>query len=140
MEMKHTPGLNLESHEGLGNGLGLGLLLLAVLSKASLTLLDDLRVLLLIIGAEEVHVVVVVGSLGVGGQLSGLRAVGSVGLGGIAGEGGVLSLERGDVLVPASSVGVLLGVRGTGEGLEGHDIGLGGSIAIFQLALCHHHR
>ena len=132
MEMKHTPRLNLKSHQGLGNGLGLGLLLLAVLSKASLTLGNNLRVLLFLVTAEEVHVVVVLSRLvlGVGGQLGALRAIGSVGLGGITREAGELRLERSNMLVPASNVRVLLSVRGAREGLEGHNIGLGRSIAI----------
>jgi hypothetical protein len=34
------------------------------------------------------------------------------------------------VLVPAGNVGVLGSVRGGGEGLVGHDIGLAGRVAV----------
>lgn len=89
-------------------------------------LLSNLGVFFLIT-AEEVHVVIIIGSglvLGVGGELRTLRAVGSELLGGITREGTELGLVRGDVLVPTGNVGVLLSVRGAGEGLEGYNIGL----------------
>ena len=127
-----TPGLDLQGHQGLGSGLGtLGGLLGLVLLEALVALSNSLGVLLLRVGAEEVLLLVLLGLvLGVDGQLSGLGTVGSEGLGGVTGEGGELALVRGDVLVPAGNVGVLLGVGGGAEGLEGHNIGLAGSITI----------
>lgn len=130
----HTPRLNIQRHDGLGGGLRLALLLLAVLGQALLTDTGSLGVLLLVVGAEQVDVVVLLlsggGLGGVQGDLGDLGAVGGVGLGGIAGEGGELGLVRGDVLVPPGGVGVLGGVRGGGDGLEGGNVGLGGGVAV----------
>ncbi|KAL2279417.1 hypothetical protein FJTKL_13487 [Diaporthe vaccinii] len=127
-------GLNIHSHDGLGGGLRLALLLLAVLGQTLLTDTGGLSILLLVVGAEQVDIVVVIsgggGLGGVQGDLSDLRAVGGVWLGGIAGEGGELGLVRGDVLVPPGGVGVLGGVRGGGDGLEGGNVGLGGGVAV----------
>lgn len=134
--MQHTPGLDVEGHDGLGSDLGLGSLLLTVGSEALLANAFSLGILLLV-AAEQVDVVVVVVTTGLLRSLGGvdrhlgdLGAVGSVGLGGIAREGGELALVGSDVAVPPSSVGVLLGVRGLGEGLEGGDISLRGGVAV----------
>ncbi|KAI6770401.1 hypothetical protein HG530_005030 [Fusarium avenaceum] len=128
--------LDVKGDDGLGNSLGLVLLLLAVLSKTLLADADSLGVLLLVVAAEQVDVVIVASlslllrGLGrVDGHLSGLRAVGGVRSGSITGEGGELALVAGNVLVPSSSVGVLLLVGGAGQSLEGSDISLRGGLA-----------
>lgn len=130
--MKHTPGLDLQGHKRLSSGLGaLGGLLGLVLLEALVALSDSGSILLLRVGTKEVLLLVLLGLvLGVDGELGGLRAVGSEGLGGVTGEGGELALVRGDVLVPAGNVGVLGSVGGGAEGLESHNIGLAGGIAI----------
>jgi hypothetical protein len=129
----HTPGLDLEGHQGLGGGLGaLSGLLGLVLLETLVALSNNGGILLLRVGAEEVLLLLVLLGLvlGVDGELGGLGAVGSEGLGGVTGEGGELALVRGDVLVPAGNVGEL-GSVGTGaEGLEGHNIGLAGGVAV----------
>lgn len=125
------PGLDVESDDRLGGGLGtLGLLLRLVLSQALLADSDSLGVLLLIVATEQVDVIVLLGGSG-GGSGGGhrLRAVGGVGSGGIAGEGGEVRLVAGDVLVPAGSVDVLAGVRGRLNGLEDSNIGLRSSVS-----------
>jgi hypothetical protein len=133
----HTPGLNLHGDKGLGSGLGLVGLLGLVLVETLVALSNNLGVLLLRVGAEEVLIIILLGLvLGVGGKLSGLGAVGGEGLGGVTGEGGEFALVRGDVLVPAGDVGVLLSVGGAVEGLEGHDIGLAGRGAVEWSAMC----
>jgi hypothetical protein len=133
----HTPGLNLHGDKGLSSGLGLVGLLGLVLLETLVALSNNLGVLLLRVGAEEVLIVILLGLvLGVGGKLSGLGAVGSEGLGGVTGEGGEFALVRGDVLVPAGDVGVLLSIGGAAEGLEGHDIGLAGRGAVEWSAMC----
>jgi hypothetical protein len=135
-EWKRTPRLDIEGHDRLGGGLGaLGLLLLAVLGQALLADADSLGVLLLVIAAEEVDVLVLLllsrgGLGGVQGDLGDLGAVDGVGRGGIAGERREVVLERGDVLVPAGRVGVLGGVGGRAQGLEGDNIGLRGGVAV----------
>lgn len=127
---KITPGLDLHGDNGLRGGLGLVLLLLLVLSQALLADPGRLLILLLVIAAEEVDVLLRLGVLGgVDGQLLGLRAVAAVRLGGIAGEVGEITLVRGDVLVPARRVGVLLGVRGGLDGLVNGNISLRGRVA-----------
>ncbi len=130
--MKHTPGLDLQGHKRLRSGLGaLGGLLGLVLLEALVALSHGGGILLLRVGTEEVLLLVLLGLiLGVDGELGGLRAVGSEGLRGVTGEGGELALVRGDVLVPAGNVGVLGSVGGGAEGLERHNIGLAGGIAI----------
>lgn len=129
----HTPRLDVNGDNGLGSGLGLALLLLAVLGETLLTDTLSLGIFLLIIRAKQVDVVVVVvGSRGLGGvqgDLGGVGAVDGVGLGGITRESGKLILVGGDVLVPPSGVGVLGRVGGGGDGLEGHDVGLGSGVA-----------
>ena len=95
-----------------------------------------LGILLLIIAAKEVDIVVILLSGGLGstsgvdGQLLGAGAVGGVLLGSIAGQGTELGLVRGDVLVPAVGVGVLLGGGRLLEGLERLDISLRGRGAV----------
>lgn len=130
----HTPRLNLQRDKGLSNTLRLRLLLLPVRRKVGLTLLNDLGVL--IFTAEEVHVIIFVSGLilGVSGDLGRLGAVSSESLRRVTRESRELRLVRGNVLVPASNVGVLLGVRSAREGLEGHDIGLGRRVASGELA------
>lgn len=133
---KHTPRLHIHSHNGLGSRLGLALLLLAVLSQTLVPDTGRLRILLLVVRAEQVDILVVVvssssGGLGrVQGDLGGIGAVDGVGLGGVAGEGGELGLEGRNVLVPAGGVGVLGRVGGGGDGLEDGDVGLGGVVAV----------
>lgn len=130
-----TPWLDVKGNDRLGGNLGLGGLLLLVGSETLLTDANGLRVLLLV-GAEQVDVIVVLSS-GLGGRslgrvhgdLGDLRAVDGVGLGSITGESGELILERGNVLVPPGSGRVLGGIRGAGESLEGGDIGLRRSVA-----------
>jgi hypothetical protein len=67
--------------------------------------------------------------------VSRLGTVGSELLGGVAGKRREFRLERGDVLVPTGSVGVLgsLGLRL--QGLEGLDIGLGWGVALKSVSL-----
>jgi hypothetical protein len=129
---KHTPGLDLKGDNGLGSGLGaLGGLLGLVILETAVALLNNGSILLLRVGTEEVLLLILLGLvLGVGGEVSTLGAVGSESLGGVTGESGELALVRGDVLVPAGDVGVLLSVGGSAEGLEGHDISLAGRRAI----------
>lgn len=85
----HTPGLDVQGHDRLGDRLGLVLLLLLVLSQALLAEGRSLGILLLVVAAKQIDIVVVLGSRGLGGvQGSGdlLRAVLGVGLGRIARE------------------------------------------------------
>jgi len=130
-----TPGLDVQGDDRLGSGLRLASLLCGVLLEALLTNTGVLSILLLVVRAEEVNVVIVlllsVGSgLGrVDGELRGLGAVSSELLGRVTGERRELGLERGDVLVPAVGVGVLGDIRGSLQGLEGLDIGLGRTVA-----------
>lgn len=130
---EHTPGLDVHGDDRLGSNLGLGLLLLAVLGQALLTDAGGLGVLLLVVAAEEVDVVVLLRGRGLGGvqgDLGNIRAVDGVGLAGIAGEGRELLFVRGDVLVPAGRVGVLGGVGGGVQGLEGNGISLRGRVTV----------
>lgn len=114
---KHTPWLDVKGDDGLGSRLDLAGLLLVVLSKALLLDAGSLSVLLLVVGAEQVDLVVVVLSLllrglgGVEGELGGLGAVGSEVLGWVTGEGVELGLEGEHVVVPPPCVWVLLGSR-----------------------------
>lgn len=131
---QRTPRLDIHSDDGLGGGLCLSLLLLAVLCQTLLAELGSIGILLLIVvAAEQVDIVVILlSSRGLGGvdcDLGDLGSVCCVGLGGVAGQGRELVLERGDVLVPARSVGILGGVGSRREGLEGGDIGLRGSVS-----------
>ncbi|KAI6761113.1 hypothetical protein HG531_001666 [Fusarium graminearum] len=130
--------LNVKSDDGLGDGLGLVLLLLAVLSKALLADASGLSILLLIVATEQVDIVVLLsggllsllrGLGGVEGHLSGAGTVGAVGSRSITGKGGELALVAGDVLVPSSGVGVALAGGGAGESLEGSNISLRGRLA-----------
>lgn len=124
-----TPWLDIQSDNGLGSGLDLALLLLAVLGQTLLADTGGLGILLLVVRAKQVNVVVVLGSSrglgGVQGELRGIGAVGGVRLGGVARKSGKLGLVGLDVLVPASGIGVLAGIGGGGEGLEDGNIGLG---------------
>lgn len=126
-----TPRLHIKRDHGLGSWLrALGGLLLRVLLHT--LLLDLLALLVLVVGAEEVDLIVIGGSvrgLRVGGELVRLRAVGGVLLGGVAWQGGEFGLEGLDVLVPAVGVGVVLRLRGSLDGLEGLDVGLRGGVA-----------
>lgn len=137
---EHTPGLDIHGDDGLGSDLGLGSLLLAVGSETLLTDTGSLSILLLIVGAEKVDILLLLGGSlgglgGVDGDLGDLRAVGGVGGRRVTGEGGELVLVGGDVLVPAGSVGVLLGGGSILQGLEDGNISLGGSVAIRGCAL-----
>lgn len=130
--VQRTPGLDIQGNNRLGSDLGLVLLLLAVLGQTLLTDTDSLGILLLVVRAEQVDIVVVLGGGGLGGvqgDLGDLRAVDGVGLAGLALEGGELILECSNVLVPASGGGVLGGVGSLLEGLEDGDVGLGGRVA-----------
>lgn len=136
-----TPGLHVHGDDRLGNGLGLGSLLLLVGSKTLLTDAGSLGILLLVVGAEQVDIVVVLSGIstlsGVDGEVARLGTVGRVGLGGVTGEGGELALVGGDVLVPSGGVGVLVGSRGGAEGLEDGNISLRGAVAIYSMSACH---
>lgn len=129
-----TPGLYVHGDNRFGNSLGLGSLLLSVSSKALLTDANSLSILLLVVGAEQVDIIVVLLSSstlgGVDGEVARLGAVGGVGLGGITRESGKLALIRGDVLVPSGGVGVLVGDRRGADGLVDGDISLRGAVAI----------
>jgi hypothetical protein len=137
-----VPRLNVKGDDGLGGRLNLTLLLLSVLLQALLTDPDGLGILLLVVGAEKVDILIIIlsgGSRGLGGvqgNLSDLRAVGGVWLGGVTGEGLELIGVGSDVLVPSGSVGVLGCVWGGGDSLEGGNIGLGGVVAIVLLDCC----
>lgn len=123
--------LNIHGDHRLGGRLGLALLLLLVLSEAALTLSDDLSVFLLVVGAEQVNLIVVLGSLlGVLGHGHSIGAIGGESLGRVTGKAGELGLVGLDVVVPAVGVGVVLNGGLLGDGLEGDDIGLGRSIAV----------
>ena len=135
MGRARTPGLDVHRDDRLGGDLGLEVLLGAVGGQALLADADGLGVLLLVVAAEEVDVLVLLllrrGSLGgVQGNLGDLGAVDGVGLAGIAGQGREVVLVRGDVLVPAGRVGVLGGVGGGAQGLEGDGISLRGRVAV----------
>lgn len=127
---QHTPRLDIEGDNGLGNSLGLGLLLLLVLGQSLITDTGSLGILLLVVRTEQVDIVVLLGLLGglggVDGHLGDIRAVGSVGGSGITRESGEVALITGNVLVPSGSVRVLLGIRGARESLVGDDISLRG--------------
>jgi hypothetical protein len=133
--VKRTPRLHIHGDDRLGGGLGLALLLLAVLGQALLTDAGSLGVLLLVVGTEKVDVLILLllssggGLGGVQGDLSDVGAVDGVGLAGIARQGGELVLVRGDVLVPAGRVGVLGGIGGSAQGLEDDGISLRGGVA-----------
>lgn len=139
--MQHTPRLDVHGNDGLGGGLGLALLLLAVLGEALLTDAGSLGVLLLVVGTEEVDILILLlgggggGLGGVEGHLGDVGAVDGVGLAGITGEGGELLLVGGDVLVPTGSVGVLGGIGSGAQGLEDDNIGLGGRVPL-EKRLC----
>jgi len=134
--MKLTPWLDVHGDNRLGSGLRLAGLLGGVLLEALLTDTGVLGILLLVVGTEEIDIIIVIvlsvgsGLGGVDGELSRLGTVGSELLGGVTGERGELGLERGDVLVPAGSVGVLGDLGGSLQGLEGLDIGLGRTVAM----------
>lgn len=135
--MRPTPGLDVKSDDRLGNGLGLGGLLLVVGLKALLTDASSLSILLFVVAAEQVDIVVVLSLLlglgGVDGHLGDLGAVDGVRLGGIAGEGGELALEGSNVAVPAGGVGVLLRVRSRRKSLVDGDISLGRRVTIVTM-------
>lgn len=108
----------------------LGLVLGDTLGLESLGLLVNL-----VVRTEQVEVVVLVsGSRGGGGGRS-RRAVLGVGLGGVTGEGGVLSLVGLDVLVPAGGVRVGGGVGGGRERLEDGNVGLRRGVAVVETSL-----
>lgn len=135
MWSKHTPRLDIQGDNGLGGELGLGLLLLPVLGQALIAETCSLGIFLLVVGAEQVDIIIIIGggSRGLGGvqgELRGVRAVCGVRLAGIAVEGGELILESGNVLVPAGGLGVLGGIGRRLESLEAGDVGLRGSVAI----------
>lgn len=118
-----------QARGGGGGSLGLvgllGLVLGDTLGLESLGLLVDL-----VVRTEQVEVVVLLsGGRGGGGGRS-RRAVLGVGLGGVAGEGGVLSLVGLDVLVPAGGVRVGGGVGSGRERLEDGNVGLRRGVAI----------
>ncbi|KAB8437347.1 hypothetical protein FH972_025027 [Carpinus fangiana] len=122
--------------------LDLASLLLTVLLQTLRLQLLCLGILLLVIGAEEVDIVVIVGrsssACWVDGQGRGLGAVGGDLLGWVTRECGELGLEAGDVLVPAGRVWELLDSWCLGDSLEDLDIGLGGSVTLHQLAELEH--
>lgn len=136
-----TPWLHVQSDNRLSGRLGLAGLLGGVLGKALLSDLGSLCVLLLVGRTEKVDLIIILlssllrGLGGVDGELRRLGSVCSVLLRWVTGEGGEFRLERGDVLVPAVCVGVLLGGRLRLDGLEGLDVGLGRSVALRQVSL-----
>lgn len=133
---KLTPRLHVQGDNRLGRRLRLPRLLRRILLQSLLPNPRGLGILLLIVGAEEIDIVVVNRSLllllrrlgRVDGELAGLGTVGGVSLAWVAREGGELGLEGRDVLVPAVGVRVLFDLRGLLEGLEGLDVGLGGAV------------
>jgi len=145
IDCARTPRLDIHCDDRLGSRLGLASLLLCVLGQTLLPDLGGLGVLLLVIRTEEVDLVIVVlsslllllGSLGrVEGQLAGLWAVGGVLLAWVTRELRELGLKRGDVLVPAVGVRVLLNGRRALESLEGLDIGLRRGVAEAGVSDC----
>lgn len=62
--MERTPRLDIQGDERLGNSLGLGLLLLAVLGQALLPDAGGLGILIFLVAAEQVFVIVVAAGLG----------------------------------------------------------------------------
>jgi hypothetical protein len=135
LQREHTPGLNIQCDDRLGSGLYLASLLLVVLSKTLGLEPLVLRILLLVAAAEKINLIILLlsssGCLsGVEGELSGLRAVSSVVLGGVTGKGGELRLPGEDVVVPSPGVGVLLGCGDGLDLLEDLDIGLGRGVAV----------
>ena len=135
---RHTPRLDIHSNKRFGGDLRLSSLLLLVGSKTLLTDPDGLGVLLLVTAEQIDIIVILLGGRRLGGiqsSLRSIRSVDSVRLGGVTGKSGELLLERGDVLVPSRSVGVLGGIRGRAEGLENGNIGLRRRVANTLLAV-----
>lgn len=121
------PRLDVEGDDGLGGSLGLASGLLLLVLGESLGL-DSLSLgILLLVRAKEVNIIVVLLLFGGGGSSSrsGSRAerAGSGGL--VTRESGELLGVRGNVLVPAGSIDVLLGIGGRASGLVDSDISLG---------------
>lgn len=118
------PRLDVKGDDGLGGGLGLGGLLGGVLGESLLLELLSLLIDLIVVGSEKVDIIVVLLLSGGG------RSLGTVGRGllGGAGESRVVLLGS-NVLEPSGGVGVLLGVRGRGNGLVDGDVSLRGSVA-----------
>lgn len=134
---KVRTGLDVHGDDGLCDRLGLGRLLGGVGGDAlSLEGLGG-SVLLLVVGREEVELVVVVSSDGLGlgdgngldGGGRGRGSVGREGLAGVAGERLVLGLVRLNVRVPAGGVGVGRGGGRGRERLEDGDVSLRGGVA-----------
>jgi len=131
-----TPGLDVKGDNRLGSRLYLAGLLLVVLSKT--LSLDALSLLInLVVGAEQVDIVVVLslglllgGSSGVEGELAGLGAIGGGLLGWVTGEGLELALEGEEVVVPPPGVRELLGGRDLLDLLEDLDVGLRWGVAV----------
>jgi hypothetical protein len=125
-----------QGDDRLGGRLDLASLLLVVLGQTLLLDSGSLRVFLLVVAAEEVNLIVVLGlSLllrclgGVDGQLGGLGAVGGEILGWVAGKGIELALEGEHVVVPAPRVRVLFWGRDLLDLLVDLDIGLRWGVA-----------
>lgn len=131
-----TPRLDVKSDNRLGCRLYFAGLLLVVLSQTLGLYPLSLRILLLIVAAEQVDLVVILlgsllGCLGrVDGELRGLRAIGGVLLGWVARQGLKLALEGEDVVVPAPCVRELLWGRDLLDLLEDLDVGLRWSVAV----------
>jgi hypothetical protein len=120
----------------LGSRLDLAGLLLVVLGQTLLLDPGSLRVLLLVVAAEQVNLVVVLGLglllrclSGVEGQVAGLWAVGGEVLGWVAGKGVELALEGEQVVVPAPRVRVLFWGGDLLDLLVDLDIGLRWGVA-----------
>lgn len=127
--MKLT-GLDVEGNDRLADNDGLGGLLGGVVGETLLLEGLGLGINLLVVGSEEINVIIIL--LSSGGGRGGGRSRGAVGggvLGGISGEGLVLGVVGLDVRVPAGGVGVGGSVGGRREGLEDGDIGLGGGVS-----------
>lgn len=131
-----VPRLDVHGDDALGRGLGLALLLLLVLCQPFVANARRLCILLLVVTAEQVDLVVVLLGRGVGlgrgvdGHGRGVGAVCGVLLGWVAGEGGELGLERGNVLVPAGGVRELGDIGLLGKSLVGLHVGLRGRVAV----------
>lgn len=127
--------LDVEGDDRLGDDLGLGRLLRRVLCQTLLLERLGLGIDLLVVGAEQVNLILVVlssrldGSDVLDGGGGGGGSVGGCGGRRVSGEGGVLGLVGLDVRVPAGRVGVGSGGGGRGEGLEDGDVRLGRSVS-----------
>jgi hypothetical protein len=136
----HTPWLDIKCDNGLGGRLDLAGLLLVVLVQTLLLELLGLLVDFVVVATEQVELVVILLSRllrcrsRVDGEVGGLRAVGSVLLGGVARKGLKLALKGDEVVVPAPCEWVLLWGGSLLNLLEDLDVGLRRGVAVLLLA------